>query len=190
MQKIETISRASSEELAWLAGFFDGEGFIYMGLPNRGTFCNVWRARCGMPNTKPECIEKATDILSRCNIKFYIALESPRKIIHNKTLRVDITSHTQCKKFIELIFVYLSNKKDLAIQFLEFEKRLESLNNMRKSKNGIHKAEDDILLAMWNRMKELIHWIPGLEKYSRQSNKPVYLKKPSETTKPTIIYND
>lgn len=191
MKEAGTTRRASEVELAWLAGFFDGEGFIYMGLPGRGTFYKTWRLRCGFPNTKPECIEKATDILAKCNIKFYIALENPKKKNHHKTLRVDITSHKQCKRFLELVLPYLTNKKDLALQVLEFEKRLQELSvcgNNQYKHNKFNKAEDTILLAMWERMKALIHWIPDLTKYSRQCNKPIYLKRPSETTKPTVMY--
>jgi len=191
MNEVGTTRRASEIELAWLAGFFDGEGFIYMGLPSRGTFYKTWRLRCGFPNTKPECIEKATEILVKCGIKFYIALENPRRLNHNKVLRVDITSHKQCSKLLELLLPYLTNKRDLALQVLEFEKRLRELSvcgNNQYKHDKQSKAEDHILLTMWARMKDLIHWVPDLTKYSRMCNNPVYLKRPSETTKPTIIY--
>ena len=185
MDKLETISRASSEELAWLGGFFDGEGWISIGRCSNGyqrkdgsrSYLNY--IRCAVCNTDAQCLEKFTTILTKMNVGFKVCI---RKRSKKWRLCADVTIYCrkQVIKFIELVLPYLTNKRLIAIQALQYYELLQH-----------EKHNYDFMYAMIKQARLINEWRPELLKYSRQANKPMKLKRPSETTKPTpLFYGD
>lgn len=113
----ETIGnqQATSHQLAWLAGIWDGEGTFSIYYSN-----NHYVGRLTLTNTSDSMINEIVKILDKSNIKGHLWYEEPRTNKHKACWHVTINKLNNVKTAIELMMPYLVNKKPNAEILLRF----------------------------------------------------------------------
>lgn len=108
--------------LAWLAGFWDGEGCIRLS-PRKPKGGNNWIVpELSVTNTHLQTMEKMSKILTELEIGHHLA-EMHRlhnRLNHRKCYRIMIAGQKRTKKFLDLIIPYLITKKEQAKTCKEF----------------------------------------------------------------------
>lgn len=147
--------KTEKEELAWLAGAWDGEGSISI-FPR----FERYRYRNGEKEIEKNPFRKLTATLTLVNTEQSFMAEAIRILdkhgiavwVQERKLNKRNKNHSDCwqlvcrkleaiKKFLELIFPYLISKKpqaDLVLRFVN--SRLEQLS---KRKNGLGYTEEE-----------------------------------------------
>lgn len=191
--EIETIRREGLEpELAWLAGFIDGEGNVNVGFYGNGQEgYSVFRIGVCVVNTSPEPIRKATEILHRLGVFFKVYLRKRHPEKWSPCFALEINGQRNAYKFIKVVLPYLTCKKEIAQQAIfacEYRWTLTRAGNNQYTKNPMDRVQDDpILHAMAHRAMELVHYRPDPTAYSMKASEPLRLKKPSETSRLTAL---
>lgn len=121
--------QATSHQLAWLAGIWDGEGSFSI-LYQEKRHGDAYIARMTLTNTDVLMINEITKILDSFDIKGHLWLEAPRKKQHKAAYHITINKLKNVKTCAELMLPYLINKKanaELIIRFinsrLEYKKK-------------------------------------------------------------------
>lgn len=189
----ETISREGlMADIAWLAGFFDGEGRIIFGFYANGTASwRMLRCDCVIANTHVAAIEKATRIMAELEIKFKVQVTHQGNGKWKPQMRIVTCGQTNSTNFLRVLVPFLTCKKQQAEQVIaacEYRKSLTRAgNNQYTGKREVPIQEDQTLLAMIERAREFLHYRPDPLKYSRVANEPIRLQKPSEAIRSDVI---
>lgn len=163
----ESISR-KDPELAWLAGFIDGEGCLSayidkqsMRLKNGGN--KVLDLKVKVTNTHMPTIKKISEIYKKHGIGFYYATNSVRF----SALEINVDGMGRIKKLLTLLLPYLETKLYQAELMIELVNYRQSLGFGRKSENILeNKKIEEIVETIKSEKK--IRWNPiGLK---RQAN--------------------
>ena len=136
-------------ELGWLAGIYDGEGYIGFSRQNAKKVRSI-RPDIQLVNCDPEVIVRVVKLLNKIEINPYI-----RERCHNKkewsiNFIVSISKFTHVKKFIDTIGQYLTGEKKARAELML------SLVNSRlpKTKKDQYTQEElSMVDAYFNEMK-------------------------------------
>ena len=138
MSEIETISREDFQrDLAWLAGFIDGEGSITVDMfgtahNNNGDSWKHFSILITITNTHADSIEKATRILSELGCIFHIQVRKRKNDKHKPCMAVNLCGQGTSVKLLKVLLPYLSCKQELAKQAIyayEYRKNLTRTPN-------------------------------------------------------------
>jgi len=185
MLGIKTISRKDFEtDIAWLAGFIDGEGCFYLGFNtayDRQKPRKTMRTLIMIGNTVAEPIEKATRILCDHGVGFSSTYHKPDNPKWSPSIAIKICGQKRVQKLCELLLPYLSGKKENALQMIHaIRYRQELAEEFGGNNKNSALIDNPILQMMASRMKELTAFRKDLSKYSRIASKPFSLKKSSQ----------
>jgi hypothetical protein len=114
-------------DLFWLAGIIDGEGYLTANARNgihrtcnngKGQFSLV--TRIGIGNTDFGIIKKVSEIYCDLGVKFYYTLHSINKKFPNsmRMISIDVEGYRSCKKILEVIIdksASISKKKQIRL---------------------------------------------------------------------------
>jgi hypothetical protein len=116
----------NSNDIAWLAGIWDGEGYIgtYWKKLN-GTTALGLIVRASVKNTDVFMIKKISEILYQANIGFHYQLEKNSTSLF---LTIGLRGKGTIKKLLMLLLPYLITKKYQALLMLELIDYRESMS--------------------------------------------------------------
>lgn len=197
--EIKAIRREDFDsQLAWLAGFIDGEGNINVNFYNNGAYSRdgkgwkVFRIEITITNTHADAIEKATKIIAKLGCFFKIDIRK-RDTAWRPCFVVIVSGQRNAVKLIRAIEPHLTCKKELAKQAIyafEYRQTLRKAGNNRFSKKNPRLQDNIVLTTMCNRAKELVKFRPDPFAYTHIASKPIRVKKPSETIRLTALSAD
>jgi len=195
MSEIESIRREDfNTDLAWLAGFIDGEGNINVGFYSNGMGdWKVFRISVSMCNTHAYAIKKATEVLKSMDCFFTISI-AKKDTKWRPCLSILVQGQKNAYKLLKHILPYLTCKREVAQQAIyayEYRQTLRRAGNNQFTVDRFDRVQDDkILLAMCERARELVKFRPDVFKYSRLASEPICIKRPSETTRLAALSAD
>jgi len=190
MSEIESIRREDLEtDLAWLAGFIDGEGNIGVAFhknDRKNPNYRVFRIHVNISNTDVLAIEKVTRILTKigCFFKVYLRRQNSKKWL--PCANVVVQGQRNASKLLRAVEPFLTVKKETARQAIyaaDYRNGLRRAFNNQWGRHGKPIYENPVLHVMADRARELVHYRADIRKYSIKASKPIELKKPSETTR-------
>ncbi|MGC9101431.1 MAG: LAGLIDADG family homing endonuclease [Caldisericum sp.] len=139
------MANMKPEEIAYIAGFFDGEGSIYTSKGKKQYFLTV-----SITNTNLYVLEFIRELLHIGKIS-----KNPDKNLgHRKVYRLRLYSN-DAKNFLEILLPYLKVKAEQAKIAIEFQ------NKMKNGKLTIPKEEQEYyrnLISSFNLKKKKQSW--------------------------------
>lgn len=102
----------NQNDLFWLAGIIDGEGFLTTNKRNgihkdcnngKGQYSYI--TRIGVGNTDVGIIKKISEIYCELGVKFYFGLHNPPKVRPNSMqyISINVEGYRSCKKVLDVI---------------------------------------------------------------------------------------
>ena len=165
-EEVNQQATVTTTELAWLAGFWDGEGHIgLVNAPVKGR--NRIQQTMTVVNTHTGTIEYVIDILKRLNVTYYI-YESGGNDKHKPRLNVKVARLESVHRLLTAIEPYLFTKKLQAGLLLRFvTRRVES-----SSKRMTYNDEDYYL---YNELRSLNAkgWREPQRLHAKSGNSPL-----------------
>lgn len=189
MDEVEAIRREDfGIDLAWLAGFIDGEGCFYLGFntaQDREVPRKTLRTLLLVGNTAIEPMIRVSEILTRIGVGFTMCLnkenDNPK---WSRAMQLKVCGQKRVYKLCKAIEPYLTCKQEQARQMMAaIEYRWKLAENVGSNNKNLSLMSDPILEAMSKRMKALNAYRPDLTAYSRQAGEVIRAKKPSTTTR-------
>jgi len=119
MDNIMGNQQATSHQLAWLAGIWDGEGTFSI-LYQQKSHGEAYIARITLSNTDISMINEILKILDAYDINGHLWKEEPRKKQHKAAYHITINKLKNVKTCAELMLPYLVNKKPNAEIIIRF----------------------------------------------------------------------
>jgi len=151
MQQSISAENRQGTKIAWLAGFFDGEGSV--GIYENGT--GNFYVRLTLTNTDKATLERVQEILEENEIPSYCRWDQQKT---NRKPRWQLLwlGSTKPMKLIDLLLPHLVTKKEqaeLAKEYIEGreENRYQNRKGSRWSKDPLTEREQTII----QRIKEL-----------------------------------
>jgi len=111
--------QATSHQLAWLAGIWDGEGTFTI-LYKEMRYGDAYMARITLSNTDVSMINEILKILDSYGVIGHLWKEKPRKKQHKACYHITINKLKNVKICAELMLPYLVNKKPNAEIIIRF----------------------------------------------------------------------
>lgn len=189
MGEVETTRREDlGNDLAWLAGFIDGEGCFYLGFnvaEDRDVPRKTLRTLVLVGNTAIEPMIRMTEILTRIGVRFTLCLGGENKNPKwSRAMHLKVCGQRRVYKLCQAIEPYLTCKREQAKQMMSaVEYRWKLASEVGSNNGNTSLIGDPILEVMSKRMKELNAYRPDLTAYSRQAGEVIRAKKPSTTTR-------
>ena len=133
--------QAKVDDLIWLCGFFDGEG--YLGF-NRNTRRNCrkvyhyWYPRASFSNTYEPVLEQIIEILKSNNLAFNVSKKNRQKtnIKWKDNWSIVIQGYKRCKRFLDIVTPYLKIKQEQAKLILKWIDSRENHPDFMKGNFG------------------------------------------------------
>lgn len=108
------MSEQKDCELSYLAGLFDGEGYVGVTINrNRGATPQYF-PRCSIVNTNPIIIDEAIRILQGRHVPFHLCHWDAKLAEQKPRMTIDMTGFKRCLRFLWTIEPYLVAKKQQA----------------------------------------------------------------------------
>lgn len=132
-----------SHELAWAAGFIDGEGFVTIGKRNMKRTLQTGEEvlyvghylRLGVNHVDPKPIDELYRL-------FGGSTQYDPNVKGNRKPRYRwIVNTSKAKEVLVQLLPYLINKKDVAALGIEFQDRLDPKNSQKLSQEELEKRE-------------------------------------------------
>jgi hypothetical protein len=181
-------------DIAWLAGFVDGEGSFYLGFQNHGIKDKFPRfiTQMAVENTSIEPMLRMSRILKELDVPYTVFMSKYRaeKPHWRPAMRIKVTGHGSMKKLCEALEPHLTCKKEQAKQILYAIEYRNTLGARAHSQNTPELAKDPILTAMSRRVKELNRQRSDMSAYSRIAGEIISAKKPSTTARLAALTRD
>jgi hypothetical protein len=117
MNNLMGNQQVTSQQLAWLAGIWDGEGSFCISYIKKGSY---YTAAASITNSSSEMIVEVTKIIDKLSIGCHIWLESLRTKKHKQCYHLTVRNNNHLKLFIESLLPYLIAKKAQAEIELRF----------------------------------------------------------------------
>lgn len=155
---IDTIGSISREDLAWLAGFVDGEGCFYSGFnlaADREIPRRTLRTVVMVANTDFRPIKRAEQILLENQVPCCFTFVKGRGK-WNSSVSLRVNGHGRCERFSRILLPFLTLKSEQARQMIficEYRRRLAE--QVGRSNGRVALIYNPVLLLMTQRMKEL-----------------------------------
>lgn len=143
-------------ELAWLAGFIDGDGHISIVLNGK-----KFAPRISMSNTHYPTQKIILDIINKNKLSHYKPMHrEPTKPRHNNSWEIQTQGFDQCLVWVNLLIPYLKSKFEKANYMAEFIKLRQCYNDkapytieeLNIAKNLIPKNEDTKCYRHWQNL--------------------------------------
>jgi LAGLIDADG-like domain len=118
--------------IGWIAGFFDGEGYIglWKRTDHRVNYKDTYRPSIVIANTDKKTIDYLSEQLISFGITNYIKYR-PSKNAWRESWVVEINGFKRIKKFIDFIEEYTVTKKEQVLLVKEFlERRMAVYKNV------------------------------------------------------------
>ena len=120
-------------DVAWLAGFFDGEGSIELAIARntKGGQIRV-QLRCEIANTHQESIDHVRGLLDVYKIDSYKGMRDRSKYNSKIAYRLIIAGYHNTTAFIRLLLPYLVTKKEhaeLALSYVSTHKYMGPISS-------------------------------------------------------------
>ncbi len=141
-------------ELAWLAGFIDGEGHFGLNVQTRAIRPGKYRKykqvapRCTIVNTNRYTIERLHELLTRMDVGHQIMPNRPTKPSHHVKWAVNIIGYKRLAVFFPQVTRYLITKREQARLMAAFV-----LYRLRIGRGPY----DGVELEVWECLKALNH---------------------------------
>jgi hypothetical protein len=181
-------------DIAWLAGFIDGEGSFYLGFQSHGTGEKFPRfiTQMALENTSIEPMLRMSRILKELEVPYTVHMSKYRadKPHLRPGMRIKVTGHGAMKKLCEALEPHLTCKREQAKQILYAIEYRQTLGNRAYSYKTPQLAKDPILTAMSRRVKELNRQRSDMSAYSRIAGEIISAKKPSTTARLAALTQD
>jgi hypothetical protein len=133
----EVNQQATQEQLAWLAGIWDGEGTFTISCSRRANGKVSYAPQITLTNSCPLMINEIGKIVDYYGITSHLWLEDLRTMKHKRCYHITMRKHEGLKKFMELVIPYLISKKAQAEILYRFVlKRMEYKRSVGRSSNG------------------------------------------------------
>ena len=119
--------------IGWIAGFFDGEGYIglWKRTDHRVGCKDTYRPSAVIANNDKKTIDYLSEQLTSFGIAHYIKHRPSRKENWRENWVVEINGFKRIKKFIEFIHEYCVTKKDQVTLVKEFiDRRSQCYKNV------------------------------------------------------------
>jgi len=186
--------KTKNEQIAWLAGLWDGEGTItltkvmdnwYVKKAMRKNGSIKYKPICTVVNTNETIISEAIRILDENDIKLSISKARKEKEYHTQCLVIQTQKLSVIKRLLELLLPYLIGKKSQAELLLRYvNSRIENFKGKKglKSYNGEEdKFEKDIrtLNKRGSKPSETIRLTPKGDDIVRTNGKPLEVNSKS-----------
>ena len=184
--EMQQIRRQVEEtDIAWLAGIIDGEGYLTLlqcGL--RGKLKLIKKPTktihvlIGVNNTHPLMLVKLTNIYYDLGLSFHSVLRTPKNKKHKPSIAVVVTGNRNCKKLLEKIFPYLSNKKNQAsvmLSYLEYREGRKRIIGCVRDLYYIPNHKQQAILKFFEEMKKA-KIVPDASETTRRASQPIEMK--------------
>jgi len=125
-------------ELAWLAGFTDGEGYIGFDIDKRSV--NTVTCNLTLTNTSFHTMGYVMSVLQNLQIPFEVRVDD-RGERHKKCMRIRIRARDDITKLLKILEPYLITKKVQALVMLKYL-------SIRKIKGKRSEEETDLISEM------------------------------------------
>lgn len=181
-------------DIAWLAGFIDGEGSFYLGFQSHGGEDKFPRfiTQMALENTSIEPMLRMSRILKSLEVPYAVSMSKYRadKPHWRPVMRIKVSGHGAMRKLCEALEPHLTCKKEQAKQILYAIEYRQTLGNKAHSQHTPELAKDPILTAMSRRVKELNRQRSDMSAYSRIAGEIIAAKKPSTTARLAALTED
>lgn len=147
------------EELAWLAGFFDGEGSIHFrkttGQRLKGMKLEYQYPNMRICGTHEGTLEVIGEILRQNDLPFHVSRRFPTSDKHAPSWDIECKGMKRCKRWLETLLPYLKTKYEQAVLMLEFiDLRLSDIDY---SGRGYSDREQEIIEQLRKRVPPRAH---------------------------------
>lgn len=180
-------------DIAWLAGFIDGEGSFYLGFQSHGEDrFPRFITQMSLENTSIEPMLRMSRILKSLEVPYTVHMSKyrPEKPHFRPGMRIKVTGHGAMRKLCGALEPHLTCKKEQAKQILYAIEYRQTLGTRAHSQSTPELAKDPILTAMSKRVKELNRQRSDMSAYSRIAGEIVSAKKPSTTARLAALTQD
>ena len=166
--KDETIGnqQATGTELGWLAGIYDGEGYIGFSRQNSKKVRSI-RPDVQLVNCDPDIILKAKDILNKIGINPYIRERVHNKAKFSRNYMLQMSKFADIKKFIDSIGGLLTGEKkkrsDLMIKLVN--SRITKTRQDRYTSYELALVDEYFSILKGIKIRGNTHNIRGLNDY-------------------------
>jgi len=143
-------NQAGKADAGWLAGFFDGEGYIGL-WKGRNKKYVTYGPRIKIFNIHRATMEHFASQMKLLGLPFFMWARKPQKATQQLGWYIEIQGHKRVKKFIEVLLPHVVLKKEQMELMLEYiNYRLSVLPNFRDDRRyGSYDEE------VFQKMKEL-----------------------------------
>jgi hypothetical protein len=155
------------DSLSYIGGFFDGEGYIGMGLQRtHGGECRNILPSVRLSNTDKKPLFFIKEALDSFGIKCWISTRQGRRVNQKRKdgsnvkdlTDIGLSGQTQVKKFIELVRPYVFYKGEQMDIVLEFINSREKAMFGRGNRKGVGKAEyTEYEISLIDKLKKIKH---------------------------------
>lgn len=116
--------------IGWIAGIFDGEGYIglWKRTDHRPTYKDTYRPSMVIANTDEKTISYLSEQLKLFGIAHYVKTRQPTKAHWRRYWTVEINGFKRLQKFINFIEDYCITKKEQVLLVKEFIDRRSLVN--------------------------------------------------------------
>ena len=142
---MNTRRQSAGKNLAWLAGFIDGDGTITLNKQRMSKDRIIYTPLVGVTNTDHSLIEEVAEVLTELEIGYYICQHKTKNGIAKKLFT---KGFKRVKKLLPLIIPELRGKKKQQAVLL-----LEWINSRAQTGNNNTYTDNELLL--FAQIKEL-----------------------------------
>jgi hypothetical protein len=145
--------QATDNELAWLAGFYDGEGTFQVVRWKQKNDKWGQHAAIEVTNTDPTLVAKVYEILDKMGCVPHVCNSKPSNANHKEHWVVSVTKLTHIKLACELLLPFLVGKKSRAELLLRYAN--SRLKYQKENGTGRHAPYTDSELEIVGQLKTL-----------------------------------
>lgn len=108
--------------IGWIAGFFDGEGYIglWKRTDHRINYKDTYRPQVTIANTDKKTIDYLSEQLKILNIAHFVKTNNPRNEKWRTYWTVEITGFKRLGKFVNFILDHCVTKREQVLLVKEF----------------------------------------------------------------------
>lgn len=172
--------QGKSLDVAWLAGFLDGEGSFMMLHHTRGKqgypYSKQWKPAIKVASTDEPTLQEVADILDSLGLPYHVSRRRPKNPQWSSSWMIEVFGLKRCLRWCNALLSSLRTKREEASLMKEYcELRLAQKPswNIPQGRKGAKPQQTDRQLEIISRL--------------RGRHGGVHLKNPSETTRPTAL---
>jgi hypothetical protein len=152
--------QAKTEDIAWLAGFIDGEGSLMMLRHSRGMrgypYSQQWRPAIKVGGTHIPTLNEVTGVLDAMGLPYHVSWRTPQSSRWAKSWMVEITGLKRCLRWATALKGYLRTKRedcDLMLEYCHTRLAQRPSWNLKASAQGAKPQLTDRQLEIVSRLR-------------------------------------